>query len=141
MNKQLSRRRAILLLVFALATAWSMAGGASATPALGALAGTVTDAQGKPVGGATVTMETSDAKRPYATHTGADGRFQFSRFRPGQYDLRAYAGGVFSEWSKRVMIHTGKTTEITLHIPAPNAKPGATPAAAAAATIKAGPGL
>lgn len=128
--KQLSRRPTILLLALALTMTWAlagaMAGADSATVALGALAGTVTDAQGKPVAGATVTMETSDGRRPHATHTGADGRFQFLRYRPGQYDLRAYAGGAFSDWSKRVIIRTGKTTEITLHIPAQIATPGAT---------------
>ena len=140
--KQLSRRTAVpgsaLALTLVLAVAWATAGTAGATQ-LGALAGTVTDAQGKPVAGATVTMETSDGRRPYATHTGPDGTFQFSRYRPGQYDLRAYAGGVFSDWSKRVMIRNGKTTEITLHITAPLAKSEAKAGATAAATIHADP--
>src|SRR5271154_6695723 len=99
-SRQLSRRAAYLILAFAL----MMAGAASATVSLGTLAGTVTDGQGKPLAGATVTMQTSDGRRPHATHTGPDGRFQFSRFRPGQYDLRAYSSGAFSDWTKRVII-------------------------------------
>jgi hypothetical protein len=110
--KRLRRQRTILLLIFVL----SIAGAANAKGALGTLAGTVTDAQGKPTAGATVTIQTSDGLHPHATHTGPDGRFQFTRFRPGQYDLRAYASGAFSDWSRRVVIHTGKTTEIALRI-------------------------
>lgn len=115
LSRHLSRRPAYFILALALMTA----GAASATVSLGTLAGTVTDAQGKPLAGATVTMQTSDGRRPHATHTGPDGRFQFLRFRPGQYDLRAYSSGAFSDWSKRIIIRTGKTTEITLLINTP----------------------
>jgi len=110
--KQSPQRGCIVLLALVL----TIAGAADAKIALGTLAGTVTDAQNKPVAGATVTIETSDGLHPHATHTDADGRFQFTRFRPGQYDLRAYAGGMFSDWAKRKLIRTGKTTEITLRI-------------------------
>jgi hypothetical protein len=118
--KRLRRQRNILLLIFAFV----IAGVASANGALGTLAGTVTDAQGKPAAGATVTIQTSDGLHPHATHTDADGRFQFTRFRPGQYDLRAYAGGAFSDWNKRVVIRNGKTTEVALHIIAPSPNSG-----------------
>lgn len=110
-------RPAIVLLVVVL----TIAGVASARVALGTLAGTVTDAQDKPVAGATVTIQTSDGLRPHATHTDANGRFEFTRFRPGQYDLRAYAGGIFSEWSKRILIRTGKKTELALKLRASGA--------------------
>lgn len=118
--KKMPRRLSIPLLALVLA----LAGAAGAKTALGTLDGTVTDAQGKPVAGATVTIQTSDGLRPHATHTGADGRFEFSRYRPGQYDLRAYANGAFSDWSKRVIIRTGKATEITLRLAAPGPNPG-----------------
>lgn len=83
----------------------------------GTMAGTVVDAHGKPVAGATVTMQTSDGAKPYATHTDASGHFEFVRYRPGQYDLRAYWNGMFSDWTKRVSIHAKKTTEVTLRMP------------------------
>lgn len=86
--------------------------------AIGTLAGTVLDAQSRPVARATVTMQSSDGQRPNATHTDASGRFEFARFRTGQYDVRAYANGVFSDWTKRVLIRPNKTTEITLRLPA-----------------------
>jgi Carboxypeptidase regulatory-like domain len=88
-----------------------------ASPAIGTMAGTVLDARGKPVAGATVTMQTSDGSRPFATHTDAEGHFEFARYRTGQYDLRAYAKGMFSDWTKRISIRSGKTTEVTLRLP------------------------
>jgi hypothetical protein len=121
--KRNPRRLPVPLLFLVL----TMAAAVSASGSLGALAGTVMDAQGKPVAGATVTMQTSDGMNAHATHTDADGRFQFTRYRPGQYDLRAYAQGAFSDWTKRVLIRTGKTTEVTLRVPAPGLTPGATP--------------
>jgi uncharacterized surface anchored protein len=121
--KRIPRRQSILLLVLALAIGGATNGGGG----LGALAGTVTDAQGKPVAGATVTMQTSDGMNAHATHTDAEGRFQFTRYQPGQYDLRAYARGAFSDWTKRVLIRTGKTTEVTLRVPTPGLTPTLAP--------------
>lgn len=83
----------------------------------GTMAGTVVDAHGKPVAGATVTMQTSDGAKPYATHTDASGHFEFVRYRPGQYDLRAYWKGMFSDWTKRISIRAKKITEVTLRMP------------------------
>src|SRR5579863_5372548 len=85
--------------------------------ATGTMEGTVVDAHGQPVADATVTMQTSDGSRPYATHTDAYGHFQFTRYETGQYDLRAYSKGSFSDWTKRISIHSGKTTQVTLRMP------------------------
>jgi hypothetical protein len=84
---------------------------------LGVVKGTVVDDQGKGVSNASVTIQTSDGLRPHATHTDATGHFEFTRWDAGQYDLRAYSNGVFSEWAKHTLIRPKKTTEITLHIP------------------------
>lgn len=88
-----------------------------AHPAIGTMAGTVVDSHGEPVAGATVTMQTSWGDKPDATHTDANGHFEFMHHRTGQYDLRAYANGMFSDWTKRVSIRSGKTTEVTLRLP------------------------
>jgi Carboxypeptidase regulatory-like domain len=85
--------------------------------AIGTLAGTVLDAHGQPVAGATVTMQTSFGQSPSATHTDAKGHFEFARYETGQYDLQAYWHGMFSNWTKRVSIRSHKTTEITLRLP------------------------
>jgi protocatechuate 3,4-dioxygenase beta subunit len=87
---------------------------------IGTLEGTVLSASGKPVPDASVTIQTSDGLHPHATHTDANGHFQFDRWETGQYDVRAYANGEFSEWDKRVVIRSKKTTQITLRMPKPS---------------------
>jgi hypothetical protein len=84
---------------------------------LGTLAGTVLDAHGKPVAEASVTIQTSDGLKPHATHTDSSGHYEFARYEAGQYDLRAYSKGQFSDWSKHIVIRPKKTTEITLRMP------------------------
>lgn len=86
---------------------------------VGTIEGTVIDVAGQPVAGASVTIQTSDGQHPHATHTDAGGRFQFTRFETGQYDLRAYFKGNYSDWAKRVALHSSKPTEITLRITSP----------------------
>jgi len=108
--------RAFLVVLMA---ALGFAAGVSARGPIGNLSGTVLDSKGSPVADATVTMQSSDGKRPYATHTDSDGHFKFARYETGQYDLRAYSKGNFSEWTKRVTIRSQKTTEVTLHMPPP----------------------
>jgi hypothetical protein len=90
---------------------------ANAGVRIGTIAGTVLDAHGKPVADATITMQTSYGQSPSATHTDAKGHFEFVRYETGQYDLRAYWHGMFSEWTKRVVIRSNKTTEVTLRMP------------------------
>ena len=88
------------------------------------MAGTVLDSMGRPIAGASVTIQTSDGQHPHATHTDSSGQFQFVRFEIGQYDLRAYSGGKYSAWVKRVMIRSGKVTRITLRITCKRARGG-----------------
>jgi hypothetical protein len=103
----------LLFLVAILGTA----GPSQARVATGTMEGTVLDAHGRPVADATVTMQTSDGSRPYATHTDTHGHFQFARFETGQYDLQAYSHGMFSKWNKRISIHRGKKTAVILRLP------------------------
>ena len=86
--------------------------------AVGNLVGTVLDAHGKPVADASVTIQTSDGLQPHATHTDSKGHFEFNRWATGQYDLRAYSKGVFSNWDQREVIRAKKTTEVTLRLEA-----------------------
>jgi uncharacterized GH25 family protein len=85
-------------------------------PELGTISGTVLDADGKPVADASVTIQTSDGLHPHATRTDSKGHFEFTRYIIGQYDLRAYANGVFSDWDKRVLVRAKKTTDVTLRL-------------------------
>ena len=109
-------KRSIFVFLFVATLAFAAAAG-DRVP-VGTLAGIVLDAHGKPVADASVTIQTSDGLKPHATHADADGRFEFTRWATGQYDLRAYSNGAFSEWAKRILIRSNKTTTITLRLEA-----------------------
>jgi hypothetical protein len=110
-------KRNVLALAAATTLIFTAAAHAQFARGLGTLEGTVVDAQGKAVAEASVTIQTSDGLKPHATHTDAGGHFEFARFDAGQYDVRAYSDGQFSDWSKRIVIRPKKTTEITLRMP------------------------
>ncbi len=112
----MTKPRIVATLLF-LAAILGTAGIGQARVAIGTMEGTVVDSHGKPVADATVTMQTSDGSSPHATHTDAHGHFEFLRFEIGQYDLQAYSHGMFSEWTKRISIHRGKKTAVTLRLP------------------------
>jgi hypothetical protein len=95
----------------------TVAVGAQFRSGLGNVEGDVLNSQGKPVADASVTIQTSDGLHPHATHTNANGHFVFTRYDAGQYDLRGYFKGSFTEWSKHQVIRPNKTTTITLHLP------------------------
>jgi len=100
---------AMVSIAVALATA------AQSVP-VGTLEGIVLDGHGKPVADASVTIQTSDGLHPRATHTDASGHFEFARWKAGEYDVRAYANGQFSEWDKHIMIKSKKSTKVTLRL-------------------------
>src|ERR1700751_2253341 len=110
-------KRKVLALAAATTLIFTAAVHAQFARGLGTLEGTVVDAQGKAVAEASVTIQTSDGLKPHATPTDAGGHFEFARFDAGQYDVRAYSDGQFSDWSKRIVIRPKKTTEITLRMP------------------------
>ena len=106
----------LLISVLAVFLVAGLSSGSNARTAVGTLEGTVVDMRGNAVAGATVTIQTSDGQHPHATHTNATGQFFFSGFATGQYDLRAYFRGSYSDWSKRISIRAHKPTQITLRI-------------------------
>jgi Carboxypeptidase regulatory-like domain len=108
---------AAFLVVMAASLARVAVAQQSTAEPVGTLEGTVLDAKGLPVMGASVTIQTSDGRKPHATHTNGIGHFEFTRWATGQYDVRAYSSGVFSDWDKHLVIRSKKTTSITLHLP------------------------
>jgi Carboxypeptidase regulatory-like domain len=107
----------VLNLLFCLCLAAVVAAPTStARVATGTIEGIVIDLQGKKVPGATVTIQTSDGQHPHVARADAQGHLQFTRFETGQYDLRAYFQGQYSDWDKRVFIHSKKPTPIVLRI-------------------------
>lgn len=83
----------------------------------GVLHGRVLGADGKPVEGARVMVQSSDGRTPRALLTGADGRFRLTR-TIGPYDLRASSNGQWSEWTRNVRVKAGEESAVTLRIPA-----------------------
>jgi protocatechuate 3,4-dioxygenase beta subunit len=107
------------ILFLLLISALGFAASAGANGPIGEISGIVLDSQGKPVADATVTLQTSDGNHPHATHTDSSGHFTFDRFETGQYDLRAFSNGMFSEWTRRVSVRSKKTTHVSIRMPPP----------------------
>jgi hypothetical protein len=89
----------------------------------GTIEGMVYGLDDKPVPSARVLVqESGNGEHPHAALTDQEGRFAFQRFLPGAYDLRASYLGIWSPWEKNVRLQTGKTTKVTLRIPASPSK-------------------
>jgi hypothetical protein len=80
------------------------------------LTGIVIGPNDKPVAHAAVSYQSSGGNAAHAIHTDAHGRFTISKLPADNYDLRASANGIFSDWEKNVTVHTGQTRSVTLHL-------------------------
>ena len=80
------------------------------------LTGVVIGPNDRPVAHAAVSYQSSGGNAAHAVHTDAHGRFTISKLPADNYDLRASANGIFSEWEKNVTIHIGETRSVTLHL-------------------------
>lgn len=80
------------------------------------LSGVVLGPDDRPVPRASITYQSSGGHAPHAVHTDAHGRFTLTKLRADNYDLRASANGVFSEWEKNVTVGKGQTRSITLRL-------------------------
>ena len=80
------------------------------------ITGVVIGPNDKPVGHATISYQSSSGVAAHAVRTDAHGRFTISRLPSDNYDLRASANGIFSEWEKNLTVHTGQTLSITLQL-------------------------
>ena len=90
--------------------------GAGARVRTGRLGGVILHANGKPAAGVAVVLERSDGSTPIATRTNADGSFIFRYIRAGLYDVRASNGKQATVWKHNVMVHVGRTTQLSLHL-------------------------
>ena len=117
MKRNVLARSTLTALLAMAALTFTPASRAQFARGIGTIEGTVVDAHGKPVRDASVTIQTSDGLRPHATHTDSEGHYEFTRYEAGQYDLRAYAHGEFTDWSKHVLLRPKKTAEVTLRLP------------------------
>ena len=80
------------------------------------LTGVVIGPNDRPVAHAAVSYQSSGGNAAHVVHTDAHGRFTISKLPADNYDLRASANGIFSEWEKNVTIHNGETRSVTLHL-------------------------
>jgi virginiamycin B lyase len=82
----------------------------------GGLDGEVVNAKGAPVAGAQILWQVADGETPHVLHSDAHGRFHVEPLRTGSYDLRASAGGAWSEWEHNVFVRPGNDTNVTLRL-------------------------
>ena len=80
------------------------------------LTGVVLGPNDKPVARAAITYQSSAGTAPHVVRTNAQGRFTIPKLVADNYDLRASANGIFSEWEKNVNIRNGETRTITLRL-------------------------
>ena len=80
------------------------------------ITGVVLGPNDRPVPRAAITYQSSAGSSPHVVHTDSHGRFEVTRLPADNYDLRASANGIFSEWEKNFTIHAGQTRSITLRL-------------------------
>ena len=80
------------------------------------LSGTVLGPDDRPAPHAAITYQSSGGNAPHAVHADAHGHFSIPHLVGDNYDLRASANGVFSEWEKNVTVHPGQQKTITLRL-------------------------
>jgi hypothetical protein len=81
-----------------------------------AISGVVLGPNDKPVARATITYQSSAGNAAHVVHTDSRGYFTVCKLPADNYDLRASANGIFSEWEKNFTVHTGETRSITLRL-------------------------
>lgn len=80
------------------------------------LSGIVLGPNDKPVARAVITYQSSAGSAPHVVRTDSHGRFAVTKLPADNYDLRASANGIFSEWQKNVSIRSGETQSVTLRL-------------------------
>lgn len=82
----------------------------------GTLTGVVLGPDDKPVAHANVSYQSSAGRSPHAVRTDSNGRFTISKLKADNYDVRASAKGIFSEWEKNVSLQSGQSKSLTLRL-------------------------
>ncbi len=107
-------RRASLIVVtlFLVGAAWAPA---KPKPPASVVQGRVVNSNNEPVPAAQVFIQSADGSAPHTFKTDADGHFSRVVYaRKGLYDLRAEAGGLWSEWQHNVSVKSTAKAEIVL---------------------------
>src|SRR5258705_10712588 len=106
------RKTYLLTVVFFLAgAAW-----VQARPASNVLHGRVVNGEDAPVPTALVLIQSADGSSPHAFRANSQGRFTRVLSPKGLYDVRAEAGGLWSEWQHNVSVKSSVRSEIILKL-------------------------
>lgn len=89
---------------------------AAAQTGKGTLSGVVLAAGGAPAKTATVFYQSADGSAPHVLRTDASGHFHSRVLRAGLYDVRAEAGGKWSDWAHNVIVPSGGGENLTLRL-------------------------
>ncbi len=87
------------------------------------ISGVVQSADGKPVAKARVYLQPSDGRAPHIVQSDAEGRYQFTKMRPGLYDLQAQANGNWTELQRNVNVRANQEVTVNLRFKPPVAPP------------------
>jgi hypothetical protein len=82
----------------------------------GTISGVVLGPDDKPAPHAAISYQSSSGSMPHAVHADAHGRFTILKLQTDNYDVRASANGIFSEWEKNLPVQNGHTSELTLRL-------------------------
>ena len=110
------KRALILMTVFFAALMAAHSAVALPQRGAGILSGVVLGPNDRPVAHATVTYQSGGGTAPHIVHTDSKGHFSIAKLKTDNYDLRASAKGIFSEWEKNVVVRSGKVQFITLQL-------------------------
>jgi hypothetical protein len=90
----------------------------------GTLTGQVNKVDGTPQAGARVYLQPSDGRTPHTMQTDANGHFSFEKVRVGLYDLRAQAGGLWTDLHQNINVQANQEVNVVLQLkPADPQKP------------------
>ena len=95
------------------------------------ISGIVIGPNDRPVAHAAVSYQSSAGSAAHVVHTDARGRFVIPKLVADNYDLRATANGIFSDWEKNFTLHTGQTRTLTLQLIYAKKMPKSSPAVSA----------
>jgi hypothetical protein len=124
------RKAMIVGLVMMIAVFGVLSSSAQSKTSGATLSGVVLGADGKPVAHASVVYQSAGGRAPHAVHTDAKGQFTVTGLKQDNYDVRASANGMYSEWERNLMLRKGVNKKLTLklvHAAAPTETPKPSP--------------
>jgi hypothetical protein len=119
---QLPRRAFLTFIALAFLVAGPIR--AQQAPHTGTLLGVVNKIDGTPQPAARVYLQPGDGRPPRTVQTDATGHFKFENVRIGLYDVRAQAGGLWSDLHRNLNVEANHQVTVELQLkPADPPKP------------------